>query len=346
MAAITLQVDALSNASVDTFRPCFVVGNERSGTTLLTVLLGRHSELATTPETYFLRMIPRKNTGHIFTHNELLDQLFAWPHTRDMNLDRGRLTERFNRFPAAYPFLFRAMLEQFAAEHAPGKSRVGEKTPLHLLNVPTLMEWFPQGRVICIVRDGRDVVLSLRNMAWVRERRVRPLCWNWMRKLQIAEEYRQRFPEQFLLIRYEDLLDQPQETLRQVDHFLGLTFEEQQFDASLRPAHVVPTSEEGWKGQALLEVDPSRKASWKKNATPQQLLVMNALMGDALRRMGYGETEPPCCCLGGRIGAAVGNAAFRMGLFTLWHKMIERNLPAARAERRRRRQANAAGAGT
>jgi Sulfotransferase family len=326
-----------SHPSMGDFRPCFVVGNERSGTTLLTVLLGRHSELATTPETHFLSLVPRKKTGPAATRTELLDQLFAWRHTADMKLDRTRLTARFNKFPADYASLFRAMLEEYAAEHAPGKTRIGEKTPLHLLSVPTLMEWYPQGRVVCIVRDGRDVVLSLLNMSWNHEHRLRPLCMNWMRLLKIAEDYQQQYPERFLLIRYEDLLDKPQEILQQVDEFLGLKFEPQQLDASAQPTNVVPEAERGWKGQALEQVDPSRKATWKKKATPQQLLVMNTLMGKALRHMGYGETDPPRCTLGERVRAAAGNVAFRVGLFTLWNRLIERNLPSARAERRRRR---------
>ena len=322
---------ASSPSSMGDFRPCFVVGNERSGTTLLTVLLGRHSELATTPETHFLSLVPRKKTRRTLTHAELLDQLFAASHTADMKLDRARLTERFNKFPADYASLFRAMLEEYAAEHAPGKTRIGEKTPLHLLGVPTLMEWYPQGRVVCIVRDGRDVVLSLLNMSWNHEHRLRPLCMNWMRLLKIAEDYQQQYPERFLLIKYEDLLDKPQEILQQVDEFLGLKFEPQQLDASAQPTNVVPDAERGWKGQALEQVDPSRKATWKKKATRQQLLVMNTLMGKSLQHMGYGETETQCS-MAERIRTTVGNAAFRIGLFTLWHKAVERNLP-SRASR-------------
>jgi hypothetical protein len=329
--------------SADAFRPCFVVGNERSGTTLLTVLLGRHSDLATTPETHFLSLVPRKNLGRPHggggSREELLHQLFASAHTPDMKLDRARLTERFSRYPADYASLFRAMLEEYAAEHAPGKKRIGEKTPLHLLSVPTLLAWYPEARIVCIVRDGRDVVLSLLNMSWNHEHRLRPLCMNWLRLLKMAEGYQARYPEKFLLIRYEDLLDEPEKILKQVDEFLGLHFEAQQLDAGSHPTNVVPDAERGWKGQALERIDPSRKATWKKKATPRQLLVMNALMGKALRHMGYPDTDRPRGSTGQRLRTSLGNAAFRIGLFTLWHKMIERNLPRARADRRRRRAA-------
>jgi hypothetical protein len=337
MTATNLQPNVLCRSTPDSFRPCFVVGNGRSGTTLLAVMLGRHSNLAMTPETYFMRMVPRKTRGDL-THKELLDQLFSFSLTADMKMDRAPLEKRFSQSPANYPSLFRAMLEEYAAEHGAGKTRVGEKTPRHVESVPTLIEWFPESRIVCIVRDGRDVALSLLNMPWNEEPRLRGLCMRWSRTLVIAEKLRKRYPRQFMMMRYEDLVDRPREILRQVDEFFGLEFEAQQLNANVRPPNVIPESELGWKAQAFEEIDPSRKATWKKKATPHQLLIMNTMMGKALRRMGYGETEPPPCPLGERLRTALGNAVFRTGLVSLWHRMIERNLPAARAERRRRRQ--------
>ncbi len=255
------------------FRPCFIVGNERSGTTLLTVLLGRHSQLATTPETHFLSLIPRKSIGRIPTHSELLDRLFASPHTVDMKINRDRLTEHFGRYPADYASLFRALLEEYAAEHAPGKTRIGEKTPLHLLGVPTLLEWYPEAKIVCIVRDGRDVVLSLLNMSWNPEHRLRPLCMNWIRLLKIAEGYRTRFPEQFLLIRYEDLLDQPEQLLKQVDAFLGLPFEPEQLVAALNPPMWCPMQSADGRGKRSNASIPHAKPPGKRKRLPDSFLL-------------------------------------------------------------------------
>jgi hypothetical protein len=300
-------------------------------------MLGRHSALSMTPETFFMRMVDTKRPPQQFTHEKLLDQLFDFSLTADLHLDRERMMQRFRQFSASYSALFRCVLEEYLAEHGAGKSRIGEKTPRHLENVQTLLEWFPEARIVCIVRDGRDVALSLLNMPWNNEPRLRGVCLEWMRMLKLAEKWRGRYPQQFMMMRYEDLLDRPRDMLEQVDQFLGLAFEEQQLDPHFRPPNVVPASELGWKGQALEIVDPSRKATWKKKATAEQLVIMNTLMGDSLQRMGYGETEPQCGTIA-RVRVGFGNALFRTGAVSLWHKLVERNLPKARAERRRRRK--------
>jgi len=325
-----------STPAAPVFQPCFIVGCERSGTTLLAVLLDRHSQIAITPETHFLSLVPRRMPHSPLTHEQLLDRLFANPHTAELKLDRGKLADRFSRMPADFAALFRALLEEFSATHGQGKPRVGEKTPLHLLEVPTLLEWFPDARVLCIVRDGRDVVLSLMSMPWCSERRLRPLCCLWIRLLRLAEKFSRDFPDRFLLLRYEDLLQSPCETLGQIDQFLGLSLEPAQFDISL-PTHVVPESELTWKGLALRQFDLSRINAWKSKAAADQQLAMNALMGKHLRRMNYSDTTLPPMPFRARLANFFANLPFRLGLFAIYQKLIERNLPSVRAGRRRKR---------
>jgi GT2 family glycosyltransferase len=308
------------------FRPIFVVGHPRSGTTLLAVLLGRHSTLAMTPETHFFRLLGRRRSGERVSHDELLRRFHANRLPAELRLDAPALAARFKAGPADHACLLRAVLEQYASDH--GKPRAGEKTPMHLENVETILQWYPDARIVGIVRDGRDVVLSLMSMPWADERRLRVLGWRWMRLLRLAENWKARFPQQFMLIGYEDLLRAPRQTLCQVDAFAGLAFEEQQL-TSATATDVVDPRAEPWKAQAVEEIDPTRSAGWKQKATPEQIRILNSLLAPALVRRGYADTA----CRR-RLGDYLALAWFNCGLFYLWSRVVEKNLPGRRALRR------------
>lgn len=322
MTSATNDVTSSSTA----FSPVFVVGCERSGTTLLAVLLGRHSALAMTPETHFFRLVGKRRKGRGESHEELLRRFYANRTSAELGLDAAALAQRFATRSAGYPSLLRSVMEEFAAND--GKPRAGEKTPLHLLNVAAIVEWYPEARIICILRDGRDVVLSLKAMPWAEERRLRPLSWRWVQLLRLAERWRTQYPENFMMIQYEDLLRAPDATLRRVDVFAGLAFEQGQLQAGA-DVHVVDEASEPWKADALHEIDPARIAGWRRKADPAQIRAMNSLMGPMLRKYGYPETE----CRR-TIGDYVALAWFKSGLFYLWTKLVEKHLPSARARRR------------
>jgi Sulfotransferase family len=323
-----------SRLTFEQFRPVFVVGSERSGTTLLAVLLGRHSSLAMTPETHFFRLVPKGQSESSLSHDQLLDRFLANKTSAELGLNMDALRDRFAACPPNYASLLRCVLQQFAADRL--KPRCGEKTPLHLLNVPTIIQWFPDVRIVGIVRDGRDVVLSLQKMPWATERRLRPLCWRWIQLLRLARRWQRLFPQNFLLIRYEDLLRSPEPALRRLDEFAGLPFEETQLNPDMA-TQVVDAQSEPWKAAALDKIDPARISGWKSKATAEQIRIMNSLMGPALRDCGYEDTT---CRPAPRDYLA--NACFHSGLFYLWTRLVEKHLPAQRARRRAVRQSQQA----
>src|SRR5271170_3553544 len=86
------------------FSPTFVVGCERSGTTLLAVLIGRHSQVAMTPEThFFLRTVPKRHPDRAGDHAEMVDRFFKSPRAEDLGLGRDEVLARFAAGPPTYP---------------------------------------------------------------------------------------------------------------------------------------------------------------------------------------------------------------------------------------------------
>lgn len=295
-------------AGADVFSPIFVVGAPRSGTTMLAVLLDRHSRISIPPETaFFCEFLPKHWAGRPpGDREEMVDAALGFARIADLRLERAAVLERFAALEPTFPNLLRAILEAYAARR-PG-TRPGEKSPEHILHVPEIFEAYPKAQVVCIVRDGRDVVRSLEAVAWAKPhspRRFELFCMDWADCARLADEYRRRYgADRYLFVRYEDVVLRPEAELTRVCEFLGVPFEPTQLDATGGSA-VVPAWEKNWKGKATTALDPARVEAWRRQADPKQVWVMNSMMGRALRAMGYADTGLMGCPLWRRMWLGV-----------------------------------------
>jgi len=121
----------------------FIVGSPRSGTTILSQVLDRHPEIAQWYEPYFVW-----NFHLDLKDNDVRE---AW----EANLKVQRFVRREFRY----------------FKERSGKRIVVDKTPDHSFRIPFVQQVFPEAKWIHIVRDGRDVTLSM-HKEWERRRRI------------------------------------------------------------------------------------------------------------------------------------------------------------------------------
>lgn len=269
------------------FQPVFIVGCERSGTTLLASLLDRHSELAVTPETHFLDDIAHQMNGRM-TAEELVDTFVRHHRASDCGLNRERILRRLDGCEANARTVFAAALVEYAAKN--GKSRPGEKTPAHLYFVGQLLTWFPRARVICIFRDGRDVALSLMNVPWT-FKNLRYQCLRWRVAAQLMLDLQAKYPDRIYCCKFEDLVLNPVDTLTTLLQFIDLRFEADQL-CSQRNTNVIPEWEREWKQRASQALDRGCVYAWRAKAAPHQLRTMTSMMQPLLHKLGYSVVEP------------------------------------------------------
>jgi hypothetical protein len=147
--------------------PFFIVGNDRSGTTMLRLILDAGPEVAIPPESMILT-----DYGAVWEAGELGDRERAtefveevWWHPKialwELNgpppaLPLGLSHEQAYRFATEAPFV------AYAAQA--GKSRWADKTPHYVHHVDALLTVWAQARFVILVRDGRDVALSVRRL--------------------------------------------------------------------------------------------------------------------------------------------------------------------------------------
>jgi Sulfotransferase family len=259
-------------------QPVFIVGCSRSGTTLLSVMLDRHSDLAITPETAFYDEVA---PGLSTTGADLGRVLSGWRRLPELGLDVDEVVKRCGRRPTS-----RALLDTLLGMYAEAraKPRSGEKTPQHLNHVSRMIEDFPDSRVVCLVRDGRDVALSLRLMPWG-PADLRRAAEAWLKAIELSDAFTVRYPCHFKTVCYEHLVARPVEMMSEVMTFLGLDLQTAQLEPGA--SDVVLARSMAWKGMALQAIDASRVGRWLSMASAEEIDYLHRALGPTLTRLGY-----------------------------------------------------------
>jgi len=260
--------------------PLFIVGMPRSGTTLLSALLDAHPQIAIAPETHFYTRGRPADSSTPDTIEEVWARLRQQPGVQDMALteaETARLWDRLGRHKQpAPPDLLRALCSTYADRS--GAQAWGEKTPDHLVHVPTIVEEFPEAVVLCIVRDPRDVCLSLRDLPWNRDS-LPESAWKWRRYARLTARYEQVYPDQFRAVKYEDLLSDPERLLRDVLAWLHAPFDAQMLSFHEGEEGPADTEREPWKENVHQPIDPTNQEKWRTGTGPAERWIVQRLTG-------------------------------------------------------------------
>lgn len=271
----------------------FIVGSFRSGTTLLRQILNFSKDIAICGETHFLGDLFGQKYGfrHKFAkignlttddgvtkvvdyiYNLRADNFWGWVRknvAREEFLSRLLESDRTDR----------ALFDLVMASYANGKPIRGEKTPFHIYYVPTLLEWFPQAKIIHTFRDPRAVFVSKKKKMIKREdislryRIVRQfelildmylslnVLIHWLRIVQLHYQYQRLYSHNYYFVKYEDLISDPKTCLKQLCDFLGIGLTE----TMLRPE--VVNSSFASRDDQVQGFDISAIDRWRKHLHP------------------------------------------------------------------------------
>ena len=271
--------------AVDEVNPFFIVGYPRSGATLASVLLDRHSRIAVTPETnFFTALCPMDRATRQTEPTELVRRFASGFRTRDLNLNNAELYAELMRGEPTGANLLSCALRLYGRKH--GKEIVGEKTPDHWRFVPQILKLYPRSRVIWILRDGRDTVLSLTKAPWRPNWDLEYHAWHWRISVESMLEYEAIGNGRVMRMCFEDLVTSPREELARLCGFIGTEFQERQLDTCVA-SDVVPAWEKDWKFRALMAPDASRIGAAARELSKDQLDLLGGVMRPVLQRLGY-----------------------------------------------------------
>jgi hypothetical protein len=300
----------------------FIVGVSRSGTTLMRRILDRHSRVAIATENHYLgHLLAWEGARYYFRRwgdlrddaavAELVDVIYSGEFQRRSRLRELSpywrwLTSKVPRedieaYLLASDRSERGIFEAFLRIYADrrGKAIIGEKTPAHIAYVETLLEWFPDGRVIHCIRDPRAIYVSelRRRMQHAvhfpyRQLAVIPavlgrfvlleVVWAWASAVHRHRTLQRRFPDRYRVVRFEDVVATPQDTLGSVCDFLGIALEPHMLEQKV-------TSRGALVGEAGFDSGAAQR--WREDIDPGARRAIEQLLGRRLLEMGYGDQE-------------------------------------------------------
>lgn len=273
----------------------FVIGCRRSGTTLLGTIFDSHSRMAMAHEARFVAScghhLQRYQAGGRFDVSRLVSDLSGEPGLRRLGLDPAELHELLAVPPVGnYSDAVRRIFATYASRR--DKARYGDKMPGYVLHVALLARLFPEARFIHIIRDGRDVALSLTDL-WFARQGVGEAALFWRRRVRAGRTAGRRLdPSRYREVRYEDLIADPQSVVADLCAFADLAFEPGMLEFFERGDEVVARTGKPQLHQGLLLPPTSGLRDWSSQMGEDDLVMFESLAGDLLSELGYHRARP------------------------------------------------------
>lgn len=286
----------------------FILGHARSGTTLLMRLARLHPEVHCNYQ------------AHFFTRKPLLKTMVDSPEMEEW---LTRKSNRWNQGRDLSPLVLRAaadfIMERDAARE--GKHIVGDKSPsstIHGQAVRDMHAIYPDAKLVYIVRDGRDVLISERFRNFVEESKfltpedkriisdiradstsftdgrgsiftesfIRRVAKGWVMNLQETdEEGRKLYGKNYLSLRYEDLLKYPFKEMSRLWKFLGVKSVNKSLEKRIK-AEMMSNPDEEWQAQrdeGIASFLPKGQAgNWQKLFSAHDRSVFKEVAGEML----------------------------------------------------------------
>jgi len=274
--------------------PIFILGCGRSGTTLLRLMLNSHSRIGIPGETWYFTDLHADRAA-----------IASWPSVAW----RDRLTQRIAE-SSVFPQLgvsresLRKQLESLTRDEWPSvvasanlafactehKARWGDKTPGYVRSLPVIKELFPDAKILHVIRDGRDVVLSFLEQ-WFGPSGILEGADYWRTDVERGRRDGPRiFGASYHEIRYERLVAEPEHVLREICNAIGETYE----PAMLKyheSAHRYVIDEQRWHEQTKSAPTRDRIERWRHQMSRNDQALFELAAGQLLRDLGYPLTN-------------------------------------------------------
>jgi len=279
-----------------------VVGVPRSGTTLLRLMLDAHPHLAIPPDTGFLWVLAAgTDKEHAIGPEELYQLITTYETWDDFGLSKTDYLEALKTIqPFSVPAGLRAFCRLYAQRH--GKLRWGDKTPTYSQHIRQIQDLLPEAHFIHIIRDGRDVAASLRLVWFAPGKDLATLASYWKSQIENARAQGAQC-RHYMEIRYEQLVQHTQHTLRAICDFIDLAYDPgmQAYHRSARErldeiqtrfkpdGTVLITKQERLLSHRRTSAppDPTRIGRWRVEMARQERALFESIAGDLLCALGY-----------------------------------------------------------
>lgn len=266
--------------------PVFLAGSDRSGIGLLAQSLNSHPQISISHRTRFWSFYYERFGDLSEPPNlaRVVHAMMQYTRMREVMTDPDRVIREFQVSSAdtSYGRLFTLMQEQHLEQV--GKPRWGDKTLNTEQHAEAIYREFPTARMIHVIRDPRDRYASHLHHRGASRGKVGAGSALWLSSVRHAKRNLARYPGSYKIVRYEDLVSRPQETIEDVCRFLNEPFNKRMLTVSSEPwrdeeNHGVIGRKSGYVTTSI--------GRYRRDLTGRDVALIQFVTGRWMRGMGY-----------------------------------------------------------
>ena len=284
-------INAPSNLSCT---PFFIIGSGRSGNTLLRSILSGNSDISIPPESYRIPFAIKK--FHIFNNRNWEDivsqvlkefedckEFYTW----EINIkDVQKRLENIEDSKRTLSNIFDELFCTYAEKHSVGSKMWGDKTPMNTLYLDWIGTVFPHSKFIHIIRDGRDVASSYLKME--RYDTILEAANRWINSIELAQSFGSKIKENYMEIRYEDLVINTESEIQRICNFLNTQYDSAMLDHTNQVEKLGDT-DKSHHSNLSKPISSESIGKWKSNLSESDQESITKLLHKHLDRLGYAD---------------------------------------------------------
>jgi hypothetical protein len=311
--------------------PIFIGGPDRCGKTLLAAMLGSHPDIAVPIVGSNMWTFFYGQCGDLADDAALdacIERMLAYKHVAFLEPDSERIRRDARAGPRTYGRLFALFQEQFA-ERA-DKPRWGDQTGLVERYASEIFEAYPGARMIHMVRDPRDRYQASLAL-WPDGRGgAGGATARWRYSMALAARNRRRFGDRYRILRYEDLVSEPETVLRGICDFIGEPFDPAMLRMSDAPSTFIRKLAAGGpipEDTAQL-VSAEHVGDFRGAIDEADIAFIELLAGHRMEQLGY-ELERPAMAPSDRLRFLLLDVPRDLLRFAAWlgFEQLQHHLP-------------------
>lgn len=275
----------------------FVIGAGRSGTTLLMNMLNEHSDIVAPPEHDFL-ISSLNRFGNTQKMSERDINIFIknlWNRKTEFRqlwkLDDGVLRKSLIDGGRSFSSVFINTLKAYDSEKSP--KLVIDKNPYYTANIELLTKCFPDAKFIAMVRDVRDRLVSIkRNESAVFKNGILRSA-KWTDFNQNILTLKNDRPSDVCVLKYEELVLNPQKTLSDLCSFFDLSIDESMLNydsksrMKIKETGVIEYAMNKMHQNSSRELNPNKIGEWKSELSEIEIKELSFFCGAMAHKLGY-----------------------------------------------------------
>ncbi len=295
----------MDNTSIKDIPFFFIMGRPRSGTTLLRTLFDAHPNLKIPPEFPILlplyqkfKRVKKWDRENILAFVDQIYQNKAFNNLTldNLKIDREAYTQELLKMEntgTTADFLKSFNYQAYSMFPKKEILQIGDKNPIYSIWIDRFMKVFPDAKFICITRDYRDNFISMRGLSELKlEAPILSLqVYRWRYVAKSFLRHKKKYPAQFHIVKYEDLVTRQEETFRKLCDFLAIPYDPGVFDFfkkkeesyTLYPKELI----EKYHKSLMNPINTGRMGLWKKDLTDDQVRLADQIAGKYADRLGY-----------------------------------------------------------